>query len=287
MPASTSVDYRIIPPPADLARHVKFFWSLRSLPNNGDHYIFRTMASGYPLIFFNTQGNLREAHTDGHRGPVIRSGIYGPTKKTRRFRLSGNFGLFGACLFPFSTQSLPGVQPIEIANEVVSLRSQEMEDKMHSATCDRQRSNVLADFLRRKLSIHDPQRIDHAISGVIKSNGNVDITSLADEHFYSRRVFERKFRESTGFSPRSYSNVIRFQSSFHELTSQSSSLTAIAYQCGYYDQSHFTNEFTRLSGFNPKQFTTPVPSKDPLWLDFVAFFQFLSWCPPVLCGTNK
>lgn len=289
----TRVAYCIIQPPADLASHVKFFWSLKSLPNNGDHFIFRTMASGYPLIFFHYEGSLQEAHTDGYRGPATRSGIYGPTKNTRRFRLTGDFGLFGACLFPYSLTQLLGVPATELANEWISLNAwmknevTETEDRISLTTTDQQRMSILADFIRIRLAGKNRRRIDEAVSGIIRLNGNVEINSIADDHCYSRRVFERKFRESTGFSPRSYSNVIRFQSSFDRLTSQKSSLTDVAYRCGYYDQSHFTNEFTRFSGFNPKQFTSSVPLQDPLWLDFVAFFQFLSWCPPVLCGIKK
>lgn len=30
------------------------------------------------------------------------------------------------------------------------------------------------------------------------------------------------------------------------------SLTDIAYDCGYYDQSHFINDFKEFSGYSPK-----------------------------------
>ena len=32
------------------------------------------------------------------------------------------------------------------------------------------------------------------------------------------------------------------------------SLTTLAYDCGYYDQSHMINEFKMMSGMTPKQY---------------------------------
>lgn len=289
---ATMLDCKLMAPPEDLAGHIKFYWSLSSLPNNGDHFIFRTMANGCPVLFFHFSGDVREARINDHHGPSFQTGIYGPTEKIKRFRLSKDFEIFGICLYPFAIPQLSNIPSSEIVNQMVSLtelmglEGRNLEEQMMLCTCNSSRAELISRFLRSKLSVvnANTNRVGHAIARVIRSRGHVNIPELADDYYLSRRTFERRFRELSGLSPKIYANVIRFQSAFDELTARNSTLTEIAYQCGYYDQSHFTNDFTRFSGFNPKSFTTHDPGSDPLWLDFVAFFQFLSWCPPVLCS---
>ena len=68
-----------------------------------------------------------------------------------------------------------------------------------------------------------------------------------------------------GFPPKLYSRITRFQAALGEYGS-GKSLTDIAYDCGYYDQSHFINDFREFSGYNPKvyfsgQLKAPIISK--------------------------
>jgi AraC-like DNA-binding protein len=296
--AATRVGYELMMPPEDLAGYIRFYWNVNSLPNNGDHYIFRTMASGSPVVFFHYRGNVQEAPFNRDPGQSYKTAIYGSTEDNNRFRLSKDFGIFGVCLYPFAVPVLFKLPSSEIANQVLSLQelmgpeANELEEKVLLCNSNAARAEQVSDFLRAKLMAAKDaaNEFSRAVTAVIHSRGNVRIPALADDYCLSRRTFERRFRESSGLSPKSYANVIRFQSAFDELTAGKSTLTEVAYQCGYYDQSHFTNDFKRFSGFNPKSFTTNDPCSDPLWLDFVAFFQFLSWCPPVLCfrkGTLK
>jgi AraC-like DNA-binding protein len=289
--AATALDYCLIDPPHDLSGVVRFYWRVTSLPNEGSHYIFRTMANGYPVLFFLYSGDVQDASGDDGHGQLFGAGICGPTTRTGRFRLRSNFGIFGACLYPFAVQQLFGVASTEISDRVVNLadlmgvEGSDLVDRVLCCPDDRSRVESISGFLRSKLagSASNHKEVYHAFAGLIRSRGDLRIEDLANEHHLSRRTFERRFVQFAGLSPKSYSNVVRFQASFEDLTARKYSLTEVAYRRGYYDQSHFTHDFTRFSGFNPKDFTTKEPATDPLWLDFVAFFQFLSWCPPVLC----
>jgi transcriptional regulator GlxA family with amidase domain len=82
----------------------------------------------------------------------------------------------------------------------------------------------------------------------------VDVNALAGKCFLSRRQFERNFKACSGFSPKLYTRIIRFQAAAKEYGMQYQSLTDIAYRCGYYDQSHFIHDFKEFSGFHPKEY---------------------------------
>ncbi len=68
------------------------------------------------------------------------------------------------------------------------------------------------------------------------------------------RQFERKFKQFSGFSPKLFSRIIRFQSAIKKYDDKKMPLTEIAYECGYYDQSHFIHDFKEFSGYSPMQY---------------------------------
>jgi AraC-like DNA-binding protein len=48
-----------------------------------------------------------------------------------------------------------------------------------------------------------------------------------------------------------YSRIIRFSAAIKAYQGQDTSLTAVAHACGYYDQSHFIEDFRMFSGVSP------------------------------------
>jgi AraC-like DNA-binding protein len=56
-------------------------------------------------------------------------------------------------------------------------------------------------------------------------------------------------------SPRQFLKTVRFQHALHtRFKQQSLSLTQLAFDCGYYDQSHMINDFKKLSGYTPGEY---------------------------------
>lgn len=111
-------------------------------------------------------------------------------------------------------------------------------------------------FLENKLSknyLNQPD-VFSCINDIIQSKGVTDIKTLADRHFLSLRQFERKFKHFSGFSPKLFSRIIRFQSAIKRYDNKKMPLTEIAYDCGYYDQSHFMHDFKEFSGYHPMQY---------------------------------
>ena len=117
------------------------------------------------------------------------------------------------------------------------------------------RLQILSQFLEKRLANDHREEplVFASIGHIIHRRGLVNVRELARENFLSDRQFERKFKEFSGFSPKLFARISRFQATLKEYGS-GKSLTAIAYDCGYYDQSHFINDFKEFSGYNPKVF---------------------------------
>jgi AraC family transcriptional regulator len=83
-------------------------------------------------------------------------------------------------------------------------------------------------------------------------DGSVALKSLADECGLSIRHFTRAFRTATGFAPFQWLAHRRVEVAKDLLRQRRGSLREIAFTCGFFDQSHFTNVFTRIVGMSPR-----------------------------------
>ena len=93
------------------------------------------------------------------------------------------------------------------------------------------------------------------LNGLVESNVVTSIPSLVNDFNLSRRQFERKFKEYSGFSPKEFFKIVRFKNAMKESARGEKSLAQIAIECGYYDQSHFTHEFKKYSGYSPREYS--------------------------------
>ncbi|NIK69501.1 helix-turn-helix transcriptional regulator [Paenibacillus sp. BK720] len=95
--------------------------------------------------------------------------------------------------------------------------------------------------------------IDYCLTSMQRSNGSVTIRELAEDTGYSERYIRTKFEQSLGISPKLYNRIIRFQRSLSGIVRSASSLTDVAMEGGYFDQSHFMKEFKSFSQLTPIQ----------------------------------
>jgi len=249
--------YTIAPPPA-LSPYVRFFWVLES----DEPYCHRSMADGCAEMIFHYKGVFDEITTDGQATQSFLSGLHGPSKNYRRFITDRSFGIFGVYLYPFTIPYLFSLPASELSDQSPDLQSlfgrdgRDLEEKIMLAVHNRQRVAVMSSFLEKKLlNICSGQPACVAIiNTLIHTGGSTSVNELAKRSFLSTRQFERNFKTFSGFSPKLYSRIIRFQLATQQYGPGNKSLTDIAYDCGYYDQSHFIHDFKQFSGYHPRQY---------------------------------
>jgi PAS domain S-box-containing protein len=82
----------------------------------------------------------------------------------------------------------------------------------------------------------------------------VEVGELAAIAGMSMSQLERRMRRTFGLSPGQYLLRVRVDEATRRLTDTDESLPSIAVNCGWYDQSAFTRQFTRLAGCTPGEF---------------------------------
>lgn len=100
------------------------------------------------------------------------------------------------------------------------------------------------------------QQMIYAVDLIRKTNGMLPLNEVAYKCCLSLRHFERKFKTTTGVTPKTFSKIIRFKHTLSYLRkNKDASLFSVAVDCGYYDHSHLTKEFKILSGNSPSHFS--------------------------------
>jgi AraC-like DNA-binding protein len=107
-----------------------------------------------------------------------------------------------------------------------------------------------------------------------EANGNMPVSRVAAAAHVTVRTLERKFRQSSGYTVKGVSALMRFEQARNHLwLYPDSNLAGLAHELGYADQSHLSREFKRYSGTTPATFARKAKKGKQVSNDFVAFVQ--------------
>ena len=252
--------YFTIPPSPALAKYVRFFWVLEHEVASGQPYIHRTMADGCAEMIFHYKGRFDEFVSGDQTELSFHSGIHGQSQTFRRFIIHEDFGIFGVYLYPFAIPALFGMPSTELTGQMPDLhtflgnKAIGLEERMMLASDHHERVTIISQFLESLLSKNYTQEpaVFSLINQIIQNNGLTNVQELAAQSCLSTRQLERKFKAFSGFSPKLYLRIVRFNAALNAYGNNDKSLTEIAYECGYYDQSHFIHDFKTFSGQHPR-----------------------------------
>ncbi|WP_426583399.1 AraC family transcriptional regulator [Mucilaginibacter sp. R-33] len=250
--------YFTIQPPAELKPYVRFYWVLEhELKPDHSSYIYRSVADACTELVFHYRSSFNELNGKNEQSPSL-SGIQFQTTQYRRFITTESFGIFGAYIYPFAVPyffNIPSSQTSNLAfdfDTFLSRPGQELEEQIMVAGNNHKRAEILSAFLiaRLRQNVLKDDRIAVAIRNVIHNKQYRTVAQLADAYNLSARQFDRKFKESAGFSPKTYMRLVRLQDALTQYNADKT-LTQIALECGYYDQSHFIHDVKEFTGYHP------------------------------------
>ncbi|GJM40499.1 MAG: AraC family transcriptional regulator [Ardenticatenaceae bacterium] len=107
-----------------------------------------------------------------------------------------------------------------------------------------------------KLRFAPSVQVQHAMSLAVEQAGQITVQQLSDNVSLSRSQLFRVFKAQVGISPKTYLRVYRVKHAVNILqqAGKTRSLTTIAHEAGYFDQSHLIREFVLSTGLAPSQF---------------------------------
>ncbi len=254
------MNYGIIQPPKQIAEYVRFFWFSEAKASVEMPYVHNAFAYPCPELIFCYKGHFKYASKfEAER--TLASGIYGQTESFSNVISQVDFGVFGIYLYPHCLPQLLGIPANEITNQFADPKAllgkdgEILEEKMMLAVDAGHRVKIISDFLISKLANarKEYRNVASTVKLITDAYQPATVQNLADNHFLSVRQFERRFKEFSGFSPKLFLRIARFNSVLNH-KSRFKSLSKIAYEYGYHDQSHFIHDFQKFSGCNPKEY---------------------------------
>lgn len=256
------MDYKEYEVPEALRNYIKCFWSLDA-PASKNEALQRIVPDGCMELIINYGDLFRQYLGENHSIIQPRSFVFGQITTPLEIAPTGITGIIAARFYPDGFISFSSFPIKQMENKAVPLNilfdddCLQLESKVINAKDNDERMQVLGHFLSNKLN--EKESIDTAIKTsiltLIQSNGDITIETLSDKISVNRRQLERKFSSLIGLSPKQLSKVIRLQKTLKMLYQNNTrSLTDIAYENGYFDQSHFIKDFKDFTGVSPKDF---------------------------------
>lgn len=116
-------------------------------------------------------------------------------------------------------------------------------------------AGVMRDFTKAGSVLEPYEELSAVIQHVQSSYAErIEVLDLAKLAHLSVSQLERRFKKLFKISPLKYITQVRVHAACRLLTNTRKSVSEIALECGFYDQSHFTKQFKVLKSMTPSQF---------------------------------
>ncbi|MNJ85118.1 DNA-binding transcriptional activator FeaR [compost metagenome] len=249
--------YQTISPPNHLKNYIQYFWEGKVELDGKSFFTNTATAASCPVWIFYLKGEFISDNTKLKNTSLF----YGQTNRYGDYSAFQDAQIFGVQFHPYALSYLFSIPTIELTNSVLDVQNllgkegKEIEEQLFLAETIEERARLISTYFESKLSgiSEKDQTIITAIETVNQSGSNLNMDLLAKETYLSQRQFERRFKELSGFSPISYSRIVRFEKALNSLITNQQ-LTDIPFAHGYYDQAHFNNDFKSFTGYNPKKY---------------------------------
>jgi AraC-like DNA-binding protein len=94
-----------------------------------------------------------------------------------------------------------------------------------------------------------------ALDVFTRAVSNFALGDLVEQSGYSQRRFNQLFKQEVGMKPKLFARIRRFQQARESIhRAPKPNWAQLAFECGYFDQSHLINEFREFSGLSPLEY---------------------------------
>ena len=243
------------------APFVEKIWSVRGhTPHPGPETIFPDGA--FELIF-----NLAEPVTQRAGETEVaqpRAMLVGEIRRAVTIEAAPEADIIAVRLTPGRARELLRIPLAGVRDRMIDLAelfpaTPSLTDRLRDTRSFSGRVAILKSFLERNSNPGAESGLAwNAAAAITRTHGRVSISRLSQFLGVSVRALRRGFESAVGMSPKTYARVVRMRHAL-ELLRRGEDASSAALTAGFYDQSHFVNEFRSFAGVSPSRYIE-VPS---------------------------
>ena len=264
-------------PPEELRDTIRCFWYNRR--DYGELQSgFEVQPDGYAEIIFYF-GSALSIFRNGDLQPLPSPFMMGLLNQPAVFHARGPLEIIAVRCFPWTVFDLLGLQPgkdgVRIFKHPIAQLQPALSKLIDAGRIDEALARVKQYFLDARSRVATSSMLFKAGTAMRKANGTLPVNQVAAAAHATVRTLERNFKQSSGYSVKDVSGLMRFEQVRNHLWLYPEvSLAGLAHELGYTDQPHLSREFKRYSGATPAAFAREAKKrKQTSNDDFVAFIQ--------------
>jgi AraC-like DNA-binding protein len=260
-------------PPEELRDTIKCFWhNKRDFVEQEPSFVVQP--DGYVEIIFYFGSPISIAN-NGSLQPLPSPFMMGLLNQPAIFYAENCLEIIGIRCFPWTVFDLLGLQPgkdgVRTFEHPIATLQPALNKLIHDDRVTEALALVKQYFLDTRSGIATISMLYKAGVAMNGAKGTLPVSRVAAAAHATIRTLERNFKQSSGYSVKDVSGLMRFEQVRNHLWMHPEyNLAGLAHELGYTDQPHLSREFKRYSGTTPAAFARAAKKRK---LDFVAFIQ--------------
>jgi AraC-like DNA-binding protein len=274
---TSNMQHKEFEPPEELRDTIKCFW-YNSREFGETESGFEVQPDGYAEIIFYF-GSLCSISRNGVMQPLPSPFMIGLLNQPLIFYSKNRLEIIAVRCFPWTVFDLLGLpsgkDAVRIFEHPIAQLQSTLSKCIQAEKVDDAIVLVKQYFLDAKSRIATDSMLFKAGIAMSEAKGTIPVSKVATAAHATVRTLERKFKQSSGYTVKDVSGLMRFEQVRNQLwLYPNSNLAGLALELGYTDQSHLSREFKRYSGITPAAFARKAKKgKRVVSDDFVAFVQ--------------
>lgn len=240
---------------------VKYIWIMSS---DGTVFIDKRMlpVANIDLVF--SRRDSTTYVTEGEAPTTVNNcHILGIHDHPHKVKQEGYLSVLGVSFRPAGAFPFFGIPMLEFRNRAteVDLVDKEFADRLHHGLSSVKSGNDMLGCVETELKrmlnqrLVPEERVPWIAGRLSDSRESTTVEAVCDECGVHIRTAERWFHKYIGIGPKQFQRISRFQQASNDLLyNRPPDLTTLAYNRGFFDQSHFIREFAAFAGAAPSTF---------------------------------
>jgi AraC-like DNA-binding protein len=250
--------YREIQPRPPVDQFVECFWTLESDPSIEPGLPERILPDGCAELILNFGARFREHKENGAQELQPLHFFVGQMTRPILITATGVVQLIGIRFHPGGTLPFFRHPMHEVTNQAAQLGQLggALERDLMATTVDQPllsgKITALEKWFSRRIydCKHDSWLLP-LTAQIVRLRGRVSVDELASVAGVSGRQLERRFLQDVGLGPKQLCRILRFQQVLSAVEQDNAGWSAVAVDCGYYDQAHLIRDFREFAGQTP------------------------------------